>query len=826
MILLNPTEIDYTIKHKWESIIDFFFNLNPQNPFWILFLIYLRKNKMLEVKLNDDNNTFNTLASIKIEDYKALYNQKDFNDLRSKGIFTKSIIGCFKENDTDYLLFEKLKSPKLNISNINIGNLDSYAIVETANLLINFAEEEWLSANFEQLFDDVVDQIIRSMRKEFSLHTRIQSKELTLLTLKLLEYQEGIIYNPYAKFSEYATEFEFPDKLVSNENNFILNFIGELRYKFLRNNNLVQIEESEHKENFNYNYAITTFTTSINKVSEMSYYFEHIASKANYSVTLIQCPFSSKLKEVYKYIIDNDIVETVINLNKHTHFYDIDYCIIITNNRKKKDGRVKFIDASSFKQKTNTFGYTINYETIFNLYKSKSFSKLSITITTQEIRNNYYFLSASYYLARNIQIPKGYKLTPLENICSFPKYKPATIESGHLLRIIPSKPNANFKTFYSDDFPIIKFNHQNDKFKIDQDCIVIQTHPEGPEILMFSAKKGELYAYKNRSRALIPNQDFTSLPYLAGEMSKDYVRNQYNPFSKQFDSMLGLDRALILVPSLQKQQEDIITYQSNLLGIQEDVIEKYRVNKETEFIKNMHLRKHALAQILNEIDPAIDLIYEHIKSNDTIHNKDIISQRSKLTLLDYIENLKNNSYKIIDLVDHLTDEKTYQNATKINIVEFLSSYKSQKTNESYHIIIDNNLIDSADDNYRISFNPKDLTTVFDNIIANAQRHGFTSKERQDYCIRFTLSNLELEQQPYLSIKIANNGNKLPTGMSQDMVFHWGIGNHTGLGTWQTKDIVEHFGGKIKFSQLENSLDGFYIEYEILLPLVFDINEEQ
>ena len=70
----------------------------------------------------------------------------------------------------------------------------------------------------------------------------------------------------------------------------------------------------------------------------------------------------------------------------------------------------------------------------------------------------------------------------------------------------------------------------------------------------------------------------------------------------------------------------------------------------------------------------------------------------------------------------------------------------------------------------------------------------------------------------LEIRISNNGEKIPVGMATDQIFSWGVGTGTGLGSWQTKNIVEHFGGSIEFIQNDDAADGFYIEYRILLPI--------
>lgn len=110
--------------------------------------------------------------------------------------------------------------------------------------------------------------------------------------------------------------------------------------------------------------------------------------------------------------------------------------------------------------------------------------------------------------------------------------------------------------------------------------------------------------------------------------------------------------------------------------------------------------------------------------------------------------------------------------------------------------------------------------MFENLCTNASKYGFINPDRKDYAIRITISNTVVDNTPMVRLVIDNNGAPLPKGMSAKKMFTWGVGKGTGIGTWQARHIIEHFGGNITFHQKESD-DGFNVGFEIVLPLVVE-----
>ena len=185
----------------------------------------------------------------------------------------------------------------------------------------------------------------------------------------------------------------------------------------------------------------------------------------------------------------------------------------------------------------------------------------------------------------------------------------------------------------------------------------------------------------------------------------------------------------------------------------------------------------------------------------------------------YVSKMKNNLVKLQGLISKLTDDWSYGHVEKFDLVSYIEEYSSGKINENYSLsIINNTDVNAFQKGVFLRMNKSNLTTVLDNIIANAVNHGFTNPNRNDYAIKIEYGDVSFEKKTAIGLSIRNNGERLPVGMTSDKVFAWGVGIGTGLGSWQSKSIVEHFGGTIEFIQHEDRQDGFNIEYKIVLPI--------
>ena len=246
-----------------------------------------------------------------------------------------------------------------------------------------------------------------------------------------------------------------------------------------------------------------------------------------------------------------------------------------------------------------------------------------------------------------------------------------------------------------------------------------------------------------------------------------------------------------------------------------------RDTQHNDYVILMRARKHAMGQVLNAIDPGLDLILNKIQqcplSCDTI-----VSKKSGTTALYQLEKLRKQLDILISMTNNLTDEHQYGTPEVVSVNDFILNYVVSSLYENFKFETDLLTNDGGvtQHNFNIDIAPSDLTKVLNNIITNTNVHGFTQNDC-DYIIRILTEETQLGQKDAVKITIVNNGNPLPKGFDEERVFaiEQSSSGSSGLGGWEIKKIIEYYGGEV---HIENNsgedTDGFTVAYVITLPL--------
>lgn len=334
--------------------------------------------------------------------------------------------------------------------------------------------------------------------------------------------------------------------------------------------------------------------------------------------------------------------------------------------------------------------------------------------------------------------------------------------------------------------------------------------------------------------------DTVSPEYIAAELSALYAQKHIDMFrvgiAQQFISLqILLDEVQIELPSPEEQQKRLlqrtIETQKRVLEQQGIAYDELLDARRNDYHKRMRARKHAIGQVLNHMDPALDTLMRFMKMhNGILRDKDMVSQRYERTVSDYFDSLRSQLSQVIQMVNHLTDGEQYGQPEDVHVCGLVKKYiDSHPASSNFrfdqiwdHLPNDFDGMKAGEpiDLFQISIAPEDFFQVLDNIVANATKYGFTEKGNEDYCIRISNKESILHGQPAVDILIANNGSPLPKGMTEENVFAYGASSSgsSGIGGSQMKDIVEHFGGEIRLNSYPNAQDGYTIEYIITLPV--------
>lgn len=332
--------------------------------------------------------------------------------------------------------------------------------------------------------------------------------------------------------------------------------------------------------------------------------------------------------------------------------------------------------------------------------------------------------------------------------------------------------------------------------------------------------------------------EVVSPEYVVAELSAPYAQKHIDMFrvgmaQQSLSLRILLDEVQIELPSPEEQQKRLlqrtIETQKRVLEQQGIAYDELLDARRNDYHKRMRARKHAIGQVLNHMDPALDTLMRFMESHgDTLKGSDVVSQRYGRTVSDYFASLRSQLSQVVQMVNHLTDGQQYGQAEDVHVCALVEKYIAShpaSSNFRFEQVWDQlpNDFDGMKagdpiDMFQISIAQEDFFQVLDNIVANAVKYGFT--DNKEYCIRIFNKESTLHGQPAVDIVIANNGSPLSKGMTEENVFAYGASSSgsSGIGGAQMKDIVEYFGGEIRLNSYPEAEDGYTIEYVITLPV--------
>lgn len=548
------------------------------------------------------------------------------------------------------------------------------------------------------------------------------------------------------------------------------------------------------------------------------------------------------LADTRRRIVSEDILESVILLPTDL-FNDTSAqtVVIVVNKQKQNKGFVRFVDASGCCEAKYNHN-VLNVDDVMDLYNSAEGNAKVVDVPNQRILEQGGVLYPSLYINGVTEIPEdmeevtlgellevaetyetrpevdlGYTLYREEDInenygkviksSSLPEY-------GYTLRAYEAanewKICEEDAFIYSGVFRYLKGCDSLDKTVIDSsyDVFILKSDKVKPEYLAYQLSSPyfntQLEMLKTeREKCKLSRREIIVAKKKGINIRKDFLTGILNCKVRIHKS---LDQQLIIAEAeAAKEQKEL------------DRKRKAReASSHENYVLNMRQRKHAVAQVLNEILPAVENIEAFIVNHDSVDKNSVMSRRNGTTLGQYVTSIKNQLDKVSMMVDSFTNIDAYGVPERVELGQFLKEYCDSKINEVYKPVF----VNKDNREWIVDICPKDLTQALDNLFTNAVKHGFKDPSRKNYQIRVEVSNFKLESGK-VAIFVANNGEPASKSVSLDRMFVWGIGQGTGIGCSQVKEIVEYFDGEVSYTEYPGSEDGFECVFKIVLPLIID-----
>lgn len=738
------------------------------------------------------------------------------------------------------------------------------------------AEDKFGAAEWVLAFDDVLYKIQGFAGNKVWM----QPKELTKLVLT--KWKGGSIYNPFAGIASYAVQLHMPcgesdydfyfDRSVGNH--YYGEEIDELSWAIGKLRLLAHYSDSE-----NYNlgdssswrggvannvFSTPPFGLKITNEYGKQEFADHFVIRRGMDMVaeggLVACvvPLSFLSRkdtiDVRKTMVDNQWLEAIAYLPANLFSYTNVRAVIVFI-RKEKHDNVIFADGT-----TSTYLGRLDDEKIANLLYKKDqslsypyhadyydsdcrmdeqlplslYKKLRKVVYFDKIQKNEYNLAPGDYFTNIVPEIEGFKLVQLKYLTYGSEEPKVEASNGKIV-----KPNMLSSDIYSTlNVQDLEEGDVDRSFSvITKDALLMS--PIGNLKPTQIINNGEnVYYRKDRLHAIYVDERKILPEYLLLELSKDYVTDQLRlKYKGDAISRLSLDDLLsiyIQCPEVQSQAHRIemnIVQERKMLHFAklEKELSEIKDKQHADYVKLLRQRKHRIQQVMNEFGPAFSLLNKYRKEHGgVLRDNDIVATRTGETVENYFDKLDMVISKVEDLITCLVDKDSWGNTNSVDIDSYIDNIPSHHLSARFDIqTLHNRDIsieeegEEADLNEarNVLINENDLATIFDNIIANAAKWGFTDDVRKDYRVRIEVADAILDNQQAIQIVVSNNGNPIHPSVDRTRFFEWGYGTGTGIGTSQLKDIVEHYGGTIILSEYPDEPAGFCTSYEIVLPLI-------
>ncbi len=719
--------------------------------------------------------------------------------------------------------------------------------------------------NFHSIFDYILYKISDVLGKGDA--RILQPMELTRLIQKIADLpEEASVYNPFAGVASFGVFLKQGQRYYGQELNSTAWAIGTLRILAHKRDENSIFVSGDSTENWNpnkekYDLIIANppfgiqkgyeFSTRIGKVrSYEAFFIQNGVDSLKDNGKLIAIVSQSFLNNssnrslitnseslIRKYLVENDILETVISfpggLLANTA---IPIAIIVINKEKKEKGKVRLIDAKSFIDISPNKEIKLN-NNLFSCLTNNQNDKENVRIVSNNtISQSEYNLRIQRYLHKEydgifldkfVEITKGIRVVEGQ--------------FGKFIRIRDLKVDEiyfNLDIDYIESAEIPRYAK-----KIAESCILLAVRWKTLKPTFFKFSGIPIYISSDII-ALKIDETKIDVGYFISELNKPYVFEQIAsyrsgetvPYIKPEDIL----RIKIQLPSLSVQIEKKLLAQKEFLNIEEQKLNQLRKETGIDVADENSYLRHQIAGPLRNIRSSsknIRAILDKYFSEIFPDFYDLkLNDSASLNLRSYFEILERD-LKAINKSTQKTGldiELSELNISRIEIIQFVKDYYAEineQKNKIYQLEID-----VMDDDFDINIETKVfingdkelIRKIFDNLIENAEKHAFGNnysiKNWIEIILLFDFQKMEIE------IDFINNQNPVKKGFTIEKFIKKGMkagkNGGDGFGLYYINEIAKAHGGKLDFcaySSEASSGKDWVSSFDIKFPIEIETN---
>ena len=727
---------------------------------------------------------------------------------------------------------------------------DTYRIVSSI-------DDSWYTEHLTRLVDDFLFSLAENVGRNAG--NSIQPVEVTRLVTYLSGYEGvGSVYYPYAGCGSYAIEMHPENNYIGEEFSgtaWAIAVIRMMAYGLDSNTIRREITDTHWKgvdnhkrdgQRFDYIVSTPPFGLRIPqqlrenvdpfrsfRMAEDDFLYRgSLSLKPNgtlvgvfsMGVTFRETPAE---KELRRELVERGLVSNVILLPDNLFYGTAIPSVIIQLKNVEADGAITMMDASSFFKKEGRRNVLCVDEliTALNTGDARYVRKVSI----DDVRENGYSLVPPKYLMEDEAIPEGNVSYRVSDLISPVKAESVSLNEtrGHILN-----PANLSKTAFAYEIESKTLNKDELKAgfsKMSEPFIAVSKVGALRPTLVQADTYSPVY-FSNSVAAYKLDGEQVYLPLFLYELRRRSEALPEIGVTIRRISMKDVMELTLHFPATLDEQKSLyarLENQDKLAKARELGLEEIIASQKRDYINMLRSRKHDLDNCLGAAKNDFSALSKSLKrmrmSDGDLMNIPL-ADGLEITVGEQLQKIKQLLDKMSVQIKHFTDENVYGEVEKVDLIAKLHAIQAHG---NYVVKYETDLTYMPHDGGSIlepvafvRFNSSDLDRVIDNIVRNAEKHGFKDPDFK-YTLKVLLS-YDYTDKMYV-VEFQNNGLPMPKGMDS---LRYGIDGERGKdsdgqgkGGSIVKEFVEHFGGKYEVYNEPDAL--FPVGILIKLPIYED-----
>lgn len=477
----------------------------------------------------------------------------------------------------------------------------------------------------------------------------------------------------------------------------------------------------------------------------------------------------------------------------------IPLCVVVYSRSNKNDGRIRFVNATSFCEKSGRKNILL----VDKLIEAISNEEKEVVryATLEEVESNNYNLAPSrYFLSAQdkVSVPEGFEMVGLKDLVKIDRGWNKELDSCKTVKGRDLSSSATIEPIEIDRIQTCEVRSGRCKVLTTDSILVLKIGQLKPTLFRYSP---EVDVTCN-SNVVALSFDTSIYPqYLISELRKDYVTEQFAAMARgsvmQSISQNDLLEIKVLMPvdrDFQKtsfENEQRLIREQSLKALQ---VEEYLKKERDRIFELMSIRRHRINPYFSGLTSNIQMIMDEYENSKTLSLDSEIGP--DYTLGDALNNMLTNLSDLKILFKELTSEVEVGTPESFSLSEFLVDYSFTHTMPDRQFSIKKDLKKSGSSNLPVHFNKGNLKEILDEIIHNAEKH-FPSGTA-DGVVVLTAQKEEKD----VCLYITNNGAPVPEDFDEERSFTAGYHkdeNGTGMGLFRVRQVCEEFGASIAWA---------------------------